>query len=219
MGFHLPNGSVLKVGSELGQAIEVTAVTNAKNAVLTLSGSDVIKGDVVMLKSGWTALDNMVALVTDVSGSDITLGGVDTSNVAIFTAGSGVGSLQVVNKWIEIPQITEVNASGGEQNYYQFQFLSDDQQRSLPTYKSARTQAYTIAHDNSQPFYAVLKAADLASDVTPMSMYVPKAKETRYWAATPSFNGEPNPVVNQIETVTASFAVQSKAMTFYADAE
>lgn len=217
MGFHLPNGTVVKVGTNLGTKVAVSAITNANGAVLTVTGTSITAGDVVLVRSGWSALDHMVAKVTEATGSQLTLGGVDTTNKALFPVGAGIGSVQLVDEWVEIPQITEVNSSGGEQNYYQFQFLSDDQQRSLPTYKSARTQAYTVAHDSSLPFYPVLKAADLAGDTLPMSMYVPKAKETRYWSATPSFNGEPNTVVNTIETVTASFAVQSRAMTFYAD--
>lgn len=219
MAFHLPNGATVFVGSKISEKIPFSAITNAVNAVITVEADTVNEGDIVLISSGWSHLSNVVAKVTSVESTKATLGGINTSNTKIFIPGSGVGSIQVIDptSWVQIPQITEVSASGGEQNYYQFQFLEDDQQRSLPTFKSARTQSYTIAHDNQQPFYEVLKAADLAGDTLPMYMYVPKAKETRYWSATPSFNGEPNPVVNQIETVTASFAVQSKGTSFYSD--
>lgn len=218
MAFHLPNGATVYVANEFGAAITVSSVSNATNAVLTLSGGTVNEGDIVLVNSSWSALDNLVAKVIAASGSTATLGGVNTSNTKLF-AGTGSGTVKVVDpdSWVQIPQITEVAASGGEQNYYQFQFLEDDTQRSLPTYKSARNQTYTIAHDSDQAFYAVLKDADAAGDTLPMYMYVPKAKETRYWSAVPSFNGEPNPIVNQIETVTAAFAVQSKGTTFYKD--
>lgn len=220
MAFHLPNGATVFVANEFGDSIPISAISNASNAVLTISGGGVSEGDTVLLKSGWSALDNLVAKVIAATATSVTLGGVNTSDTRVFV-GSGAGSLQVVSddSWVQIPQITEVASSGGDQNYYQFQFLEDDTQRSLPTYKAAKTQTYTIAHDSDQPFYDVLKQADRAGDTLPMRMYVPKAKETRYWSVVPSFDGEPNPVINQIETVTASFAVQSKGTTFYKDAD
>jgi len=220
MSFHLPNGATVFVANGLGDAITVSSVSNAANAVLTLDGGTVSEGDILLVKSSWSALDNLVAKVISVSGNTATLGSINTSNTKLF-AGTGSGSVQVIDpdSWVQIPQISEVASSGGEQNYYQFQFLEDDTQRSLPTFKSARTQTYTIAHDSDQPFYDVLKDADAAADTLAMYMYVPKAKETRYWSVVPSFSGEPNPVVNQIETVTASFAVQSKGTTFYKDSD
>ncbi|HFD6847596.1 TPA: phage tail protein [Enterobacter hormaechei] len=221
MAFHLPNGATVFVAPASGNPITITDISNAANAVLTLNGGTVKVGDVVLLSSPWTALDNLVGKVTAVSGSQATIGGVNTSNTKIFPTGSGSGSLRVVESadWVQIPQITEVAAAGGEQQYYQFQFLEDDTQRSLPTYKSAKTQTYTVAHDSDQPFYPLLKEADLAGDTIAVYMYVPKAKETRYWSVVPSFSGEPNPVVNQIETVTVAFAVQSKGTTFYKNAD
>ncbi len=220
MAFNLPNGATVFVANEFSDGITVSSVSNAANAVLTISGGTVSEDDIVLVQSSWSALDNLVAKVISASGGTATLGGVNTSNTKLF-AGSGAGSIKVIDpdSWVQIPQITEVAASGGDQNYYQFQFLEDDMQRSLPTYKSARTQTYTIAHDLNQPFYDVLKDADSAGDTLAMYMHVPKAKETRYWSVVPSFSGEPNPVVNQIETVSASFAVQSKGTTFYKDAD
>lgn len=221
MAFHLPNGATVFVAPASGESVAITDISNASNAVISLDGGAVSEGDIVLLKASWTALDNLVAKVISVSGNKATLGGVNTSNTKIFPAGSGSGSLRVISPsdWVQIPQITEVAASGGEQQYYQFQFLEDETQRSLPTYKSARTQTYTVAHDSDQPFYPLLKEADRAGDTLAVYMYVPKAKETRYWSVVPSFSGEPNPVVNQIETVTVAFAVQSAGTTFYKDEE
>nr|DAO54642.1 MAG TPA: tail tube protein [Caudoviricetes sp.] len=46
-------------------------------------------------------------------------------------------------------------------------------------------------------------------------MYVPKAKENRYWAATVSFDDTPTTAVNEVETVSVVLNLQSPAMTFY----
>lgn len=219
MGFALPNGATVFVGSKLAAPVPVSAVTNAKGAVFTIpAAGTLVVGDVVFIKSGWGLIDSLVAKITAVKDSTVTIGSLNTSDVRFFPTGGGLGSLTKVSEWTQIPQITEVGASGGDQQYVQVQFLEDDRQRNLATYKAAKTQTYTFAHDSTLPVYDILIAADRAGDTLPMYMYVPKAKETRYWSGTPSFDPQPTTAVNQVETVQAAFAIQSRATTFYRDA-
>ncbi|WP_167863918.1 phage tail protein [Erwinia rhapontici] len=216
MGFALPNGATVFVGSELDDAIPVTAVSNALGAVFTVAtGHGLAVDDVVLIKSGWSLIDDLVARVSAQTATSITVGIIDTSDVNFFAAGAGIGSIQKVTGWTEIPQITEVAPSGGDQQYVQIQFLADDNQRNLASYKAAKTLTYTLAHDSALPIYPVLKKADRYGDTMPMRMYVPKAKEMRYWSGTPSFDGEPTSAVNAVETTTAAFSRKSRDMTFY----
>lgn len=217
MGFALPNGATVFVGSKMAAATPVSAVSNAKGAVFTVSSGTFAVDDIVLINSGWGLLDNLVAKVTAATATAVTIGVIDTSDTKFFPAGGGAGSLTKVTEWTQIPQITEVGASGGDQQYVQIQFLEDDRQRNLATYKAAKTQTYTFAHDSSLPIYPVLEAGDKSGDVLPQYMYVPKAKETRYWSGIPSFDAQPTTAVNQVETVQAAFAIQSRTMTFYKD--
>ena len=206
------------VGSKLAAAVPVSAVTNAKGAVFTIPAAGTLAvGDIVFIKSGWGLIDSMVAKVTAVNATAVTIGALNTSDVRFFPAGGGIGSLIKVTEWTQMPQITEVASSGGDQQYVQVQFLEDDRQRNLATYRAAKTQTYTFAHDSTLPIYDILLAADRTGDTLPMYMYVPKAKETRYWSGTPSFDPQPTTAVNQVETVQASFAIQSRATAFYKD--
>ena len=219
MGFALPNGASVFVGSKLAASVPVSAVTNAKGAVFTIPVAGTLAvGDIVFIKSGWGLIDSMVAKVTAVNATAVTIGALNTSDVRFFPAGVGAGSLSKITEWTQIPQITEVAASGGDQQYVQIQFLEDDRQRNLATYKAAKNQTYTFAHDSTLPVYDILTAADRAGDTLPMYMYVPKAKETRYWSGAPSFDPQPTTAVNQVETVQAFFAIQSRATVFYKDA-
>lgn len=84
----------------------------------------------------------------------------------------------------------------------------------MNTFKTARVQTYTIAHDSSLPFYDLLRQADATQDTLAAYMFVPKAKENRYWSAKVSFNDIPNSAVNVVETVTATFNLQS-GIVFY----
>ncbi len=218
MGFALPNGATVFVGSKLAAAVAVSAVSNAKGAVLTVAtGHGLAVGDVVLINSGWSLIDNLVARVSAQTATSVTIGVVDSSDVNFFPAGSGGGSLRKVTEWTEIPQITEVSQSGGDQQYTQIQFLADDRQRNLATYKAAKSQTFTVAHDSTLPVYGVLSAADRSGDTLPLRMYVPKAKEMRYWSGQASFDPQPTTAVNNVETVQPAFAIQSRDITFYKD--
>lgn len=221
MAFQLPNGAIVQVGSTLADPITITAASNAKGVEFTVDDvGDLAANDEIIITSGWSFLNYLVARVTkvDASKKTVTVGVVDTSDTNFFPAGNGVGSLQKITAWTVIPQITEVAQSGGDQQYIQIQFLEDDRQRNIATYKAAKTQTFTLAHDSSLPVYDVLKAGDRRGDTLPLKMYVPKATETRYWSGTPSFDPQPTTAVNAVETVQAGFAIKSMDMTFYKDA-
>ncbi|QXA73950.1 phage tail protein [Klebsiella aerogenes] len=216
MAFALPNGATIQMGSAFGDEVEVTAVSNAKGAVFTCAEDHGLAvGDEVVITSGWMLLNNLAARVSAVQGEAVTIGIIDTTNTDIFPAGNGAGTLRKVTEWTLIPQITELAQSGGDQQYIQIQFLEDDRQRNLATYKAAKTQTITLAHDSSLPIYPVLKDADRNGDTLPLKMYVPKAQETRYWTGAPSFDPQPTTALNAIETVQISIAIQSMDMTFY----
>jgi hypothetical protein len=64
MGFALPNGATVFVGSKMVAALPATAVSNAKGAVFTVTGGTLAANDIVLIKSGWGLIDNLVAKVT-----------------------------------------------------------------------------------------------------------------------------------------------------------
>ncbi|HCI6737406.1 TPA: phage tail protein [Klebsiella quasipneumoniae subsp. quasipneumoniae] len=216
MAFHLPTGATIQMGSAFGDEVEVTAVSNAKGAVFTCAeGHGIAEGDEVVITSGWLLINYLAARVTTVEGNLVTIGIIDTTDTDVFPAGNGAGTLRKVTEWMLIPQITELAQSGGDQQYIQIQFLEDDRQRNLATYKAAKTQTITLAHDSSLPIYPVLKDADRKGETLPLKMYVPKAQETRYWTGAPSFDPQPTTAINAVETVQISIAIQSMDMTFY----
>lgn len=220
MAFSLPTGASIQIGSQFGDDIEVTAVSNAKGAVFTCAeGHGLTVGDEVMINSTWYLINYLPVRVSAVDGNNVTVEIIDTSDQTIFPAGNGIGSLKKVTAWTLIPQITELAQSGGDQQYVQIQFLEDDRQRNLATFKAAKTQTITLAHDSTLPVYDVLKKADRAGTVLPLKMYVPKATEYRYWSGAPSFDPLPTTAINAVETVQISLAIQSADMAFYKDAK
>ncbi|BBQ83450.1 hypothetical protein WP3W18E02_19790 [Klebsiella sp. WP3-W18-ESBL-02] len=219
MAFALPTGATIQMGSEFGEPIAVTAVSNEKGAVFSCgTGHGLVEGDEVLISSTWPLINYLVARVTGADDTTVTIGVIDSTDTNYFPKGNGVGTLTKITAWTLIPQITELAQSGGDQQYVQIQFLEDDRQRNLATFKAAKTQTITMAHDSSLPIYPILTLADRRGDTKPLKMYVPKATETRYWSGTPSFDPQPTTAINAVETVQISLAIKSVDMTFYKDA-
>ncbi|ALI04384.1 phage tail protein [Pseudomonas sp. FW306-02-F02-AA] len=159
-GIQMPNGATLEIASAYGAAIPFTALTNANPAVATAAAHGLAEGDIIAVSSGWTRLDGRAVQVGEIASGTFALGGVKTTNVQQYPAGSGVGSVREVASFTEISQVTELNSSGGDQQFLTFGFLADDDDRQMPTTKNPVTLAITVADDPSKPYVAVCEAAD-----------------------------------------------------------
>lgn len=161
MAFRLPNGSTFDFAATYGDEVTITSISNANPAVATVAdATGLTAGDIVVVQSGWVKLTGRAFRVGTITGSTIQLLGVNTLSTQSYPDGVSAGSLKKVETWVNIPQITEVASSGGEQQFYQFGFLEEDEDRQIPTTKSPSTLTLTVADDPSQPYVAVVESAD-----------------------------------------------------------
>ena len=215
---HLPNGSQIFVEKSRGDALEATAISNEENPKLTMSNTDDLKVNdyVIVTASSWGKLLNLVLRVKEVeNNSSVTLEGVNTTNTNVFPAGA-TASIAKITAWTEIPCVQDLAQDGGEQQYYTYQCLSDDQEQQLPTYKSAISLTYTFAHEYDNPIYPLLRSAEESGDVTALRMFVPKAKEMRSYSGVLSFNDIPQTTVNEMETVSLSVSLKGRFVSLAA---
>lgn len=210
---HLPNGSQIFVENMRGESKDATAITNAKNPVFTVAdgGTDFVKGDyIIVTAASWGKMLDRVLRVTASEETSITVEGIDTSDTNVFPAGVVTASFAKISGWTEIPCVQDLGQDGGEQQFYTYQCLADDQEQQLPTYKSAVSLTYSFAHEYDNPIYTLLRKADESGDVKALRMYVPKAKEMRCWAGVLSFNEIPQTAVNEMETVSLSVSLKGR---------
>ncbi|SFB19070.1 phage tail protein [Azotobacter beijerinckii] len=160
MSFQLPNGSTFEVASAYDAAVTITAISNANPAVVTAAAHGLSNGDVVLITSGWSKLNGRIARVANSLTGTFALEGIDTTDTSKYPAGSGVGSVKPVSTWVQVPQITEVATSGGEQQFATFGFLEEDDDRQIPTTKSPSSMTLTVADDPTKAFVAVVEKAD-----------------------------------------------------------
>lgn len=210
---HLPNGSQIFIGVNMGEPISATQISNADNPVFTTENTQSIKkGAYVLIEtSSWGKLVSRVLRVKEVSDNvSVTLQGVSTKDTNVFPEGQNTATFREVKSWVEVPCVQDLAQDGGEQQYYTYQCLADDQEQQLPTYKSAVSLTYTFAHEYDNPIYPILREAEESGDVTALRMYVPKAKEMRCWAGVLSFNDIPQTTMNEMETVSLSVSLKGR---------
>ena len=208
---HLSNGTQVFVEGTRGATINVTAISNAVTPVLTLSSvADIARGDYLLFtSSASTLLADKQVRVTAVTGSTVTVEGIDTSSTTKFPAGL-TGEVVKILSWFEVPCVQDVSTDGGEQQFVNFQCLSDDREQQIPTYKSAVTNTYTFAHEYTNPVYPILREYDEAGTVVAIRLFVPRASEMRLQSGTIAFNDTPSIGVNEIETVSIAVSIRGR---------
>lgn len=215
MAVSLPNGATIAIATGYGASTNITAVTNAKPAVATLAaGGSVVAGDILVLKSGWSRLNDRVIRSAS-SGDSVTLEGTDTTNVATFPAGSGLGSLVEVTGWQQITQILETSSSGGEQQFVTYEFLEDDAQHQIPTVKSPVSFKFKIADDATLAHYAVLDAADISRTPQAVRLLLPTGSVI-YWNAYVTLSRTPTLTKNEVMGLEVTMSLVSEVTRYAA---
>lgn len=208
MRYKLPNGATFEHGATYATPLAFSAISNASEAICTTTGATLVTGDIVQITSEWTPLNGKVVRVKTATATAITLENIDTSSTQIYPAGSGAGTLTKVLTWAQIPQITDVAFSGGEQNYADIVFLEDQQGRQLPTDKSAASMVLTVADDPSLAYVPIVAAADAAKSLQAARLNLPGTDKLYYGAFT-SFSLQPTVSRNNLLTRTVSLAMQA----------
>lgn len=208
MSVKLPNGSTLEHAATYAAPLAFSAISNAAEAICTVVGATLVVGDILLVTSGWTALNNKVVRVKTATATAITLETIDTTSTSIYPVGSGAGSLKKVLTWVQIPQVTDFASAGGDQNYQDIVFLEDAQGRQIPTDKSAASMTITVADDPSLPYVPVVTAADIAQTVQAARLNLPGIDKIYYGVYT-SFSQQPAISRNNVLTKTVSMALQA----------
>ncbi len=206
MSQQFPNGTVFSVSTALGTALNLSAISNADpaEATTTVPPAD---GTIGVLSSGWPGLNQRVARSANSASTTFDLEGFDTTDTTKYPAGAGTGTFTPVSTWVALSQVTGIEKSGGDQQFYQWQYAEDtsNQQQQRPTFKNAKSLKLTLDFDDSLAWYDALKSADEATDPVVLRAVLPNGK-TLYYYVYPSFDADPSMNLNQNMQVVATFS-------------
>ncbi|AYN94431.1 phage tail protein [Pseudomonas sp. LTJR-52] len=212
MSVTLINGLTIDFSRSFADEATVTALTNANPAVAT-AANDFANGDVILLNSGWESVNDRAFRVSNATADGFTVAGLNSTNTVAFPQGNGVGTARQVSEWVRISQVTNLAFSGGEQNYFQYQFLESRIQKQIPTYKAAMAFTLTIADDPTLPFYPDLEQAD--QDLMIRVVRFNNADgSTNLYPVYVGFNNNPTGDINTAATVTVAFALAGPVVRY-----
>lgn len=208
------NGSKFGLSTTMGAQIEVTGISNAAPPVLS-SATQPADDSIVVLGSGWSALDNAVGRTAGATSTGFELKGFDTTDTKRFPAGEGAGYVQVASDFVSLTQIRDVQMSGGEQQFYQYQYVEDENGRQLqkPTFKNAIVLTIPMDYDPKKAWYNALIEADRKGEPVVLRCTLPNGSEILYYGYI-SFNKVPTGAVNENMQVTATFSMLSDPVRY-----
>lgn len=208
-------GTQVAIASAYATAVNMTAITNATEAVATLGAShNVVVGDYIEITSGWSLLNGRIARAKTVSVNDVTLEGIDTSDVDRYPAGEGVGSVREITAWTSISQIKKdggITKEGGDDKFISSSTIDDEDDKEIPDGRTAQKLKIVVYDDPTLPWHATVKAA--ADGSTPVAMRLvfkngSKTFANGYW----SMPDLPNPA--PILENTISFAATARVTRY-----
>ena len=187
MAITLSTGATASVAKTYATSVDISAITNASDAVCTTGSAHSISvGDYVEISSGWGLLDKRVVRAkTGTTGSTLVLEGVNTTDTTKYPVGTGIGSVRRITAWSQLSQIKDVAASGGSQNFADVTTISDVVQRQVPTTRAAVTMTMNVFDDPTLAWYADVTAADTARTPYGLLMAFPNGSKlvaNAYWS-------------------------------------
>lgn len=208
----LPNNIAFAVATAFAAAVTITAATNATEAVCTATNT-FAAGDFIEYSGGWSKANGRVFRLKAASGTSFTLEGLDTSDVSLFPAGAGVGTVRKVTTWVPITKVLSAEPAGGDGKNVEVPLLDNDTPATLPDGFTGTSVVVTIADEPAAAHHAALKSVSDGSKLTCLRGNLPGGSVLLY-AGYCSFNESPSLAKGAVMAVKATFTLQNKMVRY-----
>jgi hypothetical protein len=208
----LPNNISFAIATAYAAAVNITAVTNATEAVVTATNT-FAAGDLVEYTGGWGQANNRVFRVKTPSGTQFTLEGLDTSDTSLFPAGAGVGAVRKITTRVPIVQVTGADVSGGDGKTQTVSLLDSAVDVVLPDGFNATTVTLTIADEPSKPHHAALKAISDGTKIAALIGTLPGGGLLLY-SGYCSFNENPSLAKGSVMAVKSTHSLLNRVVRY-----
>lgn len=187
MAVTLATGTVAAIASTYASSSNMTAITNASEAVATLAAAHgVVVGDYLEVTSGWDRLNGRIVRAKTVATNDVTFESINTASTANYPAGTGTGSIRRITAWTNLSQLTaDISVNGGDQNFANVTTLTDTTEKQIPTTRAPQSITMPTFFDASLGWVATVIAASDSATATGLRLSFPngnKAVANGYWS-------------------------------------
>ena len=200
----LPTGTIYAVATVFAAPRTITAITNAVEGVVTSAAHGYTDGTILQITSGWGRLNRRVVRVKGSTVNTFVMEAIDTTNLAFYPAGSGLGTARSITTFQQINSILNPSASGGEPKTVTVKFLASDVETKLNDGFAAISESFDIDADEfgGAAYTALVTLSEVQTDTV-----IRKTLRTGSTIFTPcrvSLNQNPKLTEGQIITNAAS---------------
>ena len=211
MAITLPEGTKVRFNTTQSKPISIVETSNEAPPFATLTGDITVKtGDVLIVKHNWSLLNESVAVAGQLTDDHkLRLLGHDTSDTFYCEPGEGKGSLCVASDWVNLDQVKEISASGGEPKFYNYTHLDDPtgRERQIPTGTSPVVLTFKPHYDPDLPWYAAAKRVQFHRQAVVLQLKFPDHNVIYHYGYL-SMEGSPTMASGQGMQVTVTFSTQ-----------
>lgn len=215
MAVSLPNGVIFSIGTALGAAKPVTAISNANPAVASSSAHGLANGAIILVSSGWQQINDRLMRVANQAAGTFNLEDLDSTDTTMFPIAGGAGSVKEVTAFTQITQVLESSTSGGEMQFATFSFLENSFESQIPTQSSAQSITLSIADDPTLAGYQALKKASDKRAAVPFKAQMPNGSVILYYGYV-SLNPTPSMTKGSVMACAATFSLMSPPVRYAA---
>ena len=212
-----PKGTIHSVATVLSPAKNITAISNAPEAVVTCAAHELANGDIVMVTSPWGRLNLRAFRVKAATSGTFVLEGANTSNTDLYTANAGGGgTVQKVATWVDLDRTMNHSSSGGDSKTVTVNFLESDVEFVLNDGFNAVQRTFEMDADMiGSAAYNALKALNDTDAFTVVRRRA-KTGAVSLIPAKVSFNEEESLTEGQAVTVKGTFNAQNLSTRYAA---
>jgi hypothetical protein len=213
MAYYFPEGSRFYFSDTFGSPLTVSAVTNANPAVATSTAHGLVDGDEVVFLSGWEDATDTVYQVNQTATDTFEFLGLNTLDTNFFVPGGGVGSVELVSNWTEIPQVLTIATAGGDARFTTISPIARRNSINVPTGFNATSITLTLGHDPSNANY--LEMLDISRTLSKVAFkMVLSGGATTYGYGYMSVSEAPALNVNQANQVSAALTLLGRSISY-----
>lgn len=213
MAITLATGTVLSIASTYGAVFNMTAITNATEAVATLgAGHGTVVGDFLEVTSGWDLLNSRIVRAKTVVTNDVTFELINTVGGS-YPTGTGTGSVRRITAFTNVQQVQSFDTSGGDLNFADITTIVDRTQKQVPTTRSAQALSLTVFDDPLLPGQVAVQAANDSNTPAAFRIVFPNSSRmviNGYW----SIDSAPSIAVNAPLTNNITFTALAQSTRY-----
>jgi hypothetical protein len=209
------NGAKYSFSTTLAAAVAIASISNADPAVATAVGAAPAEGDIVLLSSNWTELNELATYADAVAGLNFALAQIDTTDERLYPPGESAGNYRIAGGFTSLSQIRDIQQSGGDTNNFTWGYIDDasPRQRSKPTDQNPLVLTFVMDYDPELPWVDALEALTKSRQLVVMRETLTTGDVLLYTGYI-AYQKSPSRVRNENMTVTAVMSVNSDILRF-----